>query len=302
MIAASGCDDFFHVCPTADPALVDSLPERLSEAGLYRDIATGELAAGVRPYEPRFELWSDGAEKQRWIAVPEGARIDSSDTDAWELPAGTRLFKEFSIGGVKLETRLLARLANGRWAAVSYRWRQDGSDADAAVLGALDTGGTGHDIPAAGECAGCHGGRASFVLGYSAIQLAPDQLDPELLSDMPGDLTIPGEPEVVAALGYFHANCGHCHNADSPRPKPCMDPNNALDFWLRSDRLESPEQTPTYQSAVGTVITPGDPGSSFLIERITSRELFFRMPPLGTERVDREAVAMLSRWIEGLAP
>jgi hypothetical protein len=81
-----------------------------------------------------------------------------------------------------------------------------------------------------------------------------------------------------------------------------MNPDNELDFWLRVDRLGSPEQTPTYETAIGFKVTPGDPDGSRLIERVSSRDLFFRMPPLGSDRVDRDAVDMLRRWIAGLEP
>jgi hypothetical protein len=72
-----------------------------------------------------------------------------------------------------------------------------------------------------------------------------------------------------------------------------MDPDNPLDFWLRADRLGSPGETPTYQSAAGF----GDR----VLDRITTRDLFYRMPPLGSEEVDREAVELLRRWLPELA-
>src|SRR5688572_2248112 len=69
-------------------------PSLLSETGLYlSDMTT--LGPGVRPFEPGHELWSDAAEKKRWIALPEGEAIDTSDMDYWDYPIGTRLWKEF---------------------------------------------------------------------------------------------------------------------------------------------------------------------------------------------------------------
>jgi hypothetical protein len=35
------------------------------------------LAAGVEPFKPGFQLWSDGAEKSRFIALPPGTKIES---------------------------------------------------------------------------------------------------------------------------------------------------------------------------------------------------------------------------------
>ena len=159
------------------------MPGRLSETGLFADTAARALAPDVVPYAPRFALWSDGAEKQRWIALPPGAQIDTANMDDWSFPSGTRLWKQFSVDGVAVETRLLEKRgpADDDWIALAYVWQPDGLDAVAASLGVIDVAGTDHDVPAAGECFACHGGRRSFALGFSAIQLAaparPGEID-----------------------------------------------------------------------------------------------------------------------------
>ena len=312
---ASGCDDFFYVCPVADEAALAALPDRLSDTGLYTDIDQDELSPGVMVYRPQFELWSDGAVKRRFLKLPPGTQIDTSDMDVWRFPAGTKLWKEFSRDGIRVETRILDKTGPGDtgWASLAYVWNDEGTDALAAPAGFVDARGTPHNVPGAGECVGCHGGRKSFVLGASAVQLSFDaepgdvdlsELDAQgLLSDSPGDVfAVPGDQTERAALGYLHANCGHCHNQDRPSADvaPCMDPENELDFWLRVGALSSPEATPTYQSAIGDKIEPGNPDGSAVIERVSSRRLFFRMPPLGSEQVDRDAVTVLRRWIEEL--
>lgn len=68
-------------------------PERLSETGLYADESLSTLGDGVVPYRPRFELWSDGASKRRWIRLPPGAVVDTTDMDDWGFPSGTKLWK-----------------------------------------------------------------------------------------------------------------------------------------------------------------------------------------------------------------
>src|SRR5262245_1382724 len=98
--------------PDARPTPGDEFvgPDVLSETGLYADLATGELAAGVMPYTVRFELWADDATKQRWLFLPPGTQIDTSDPDRWELPIGTRAWKEFRAEGVRVETRFLTKV------------------------------------------------------------------------------------------------------------------------------------------------------------------------------------------------
>ena len=51
--------------------------------------------------------------ERRWIQIPSGSQIDTSDMDHWVFPIGTKLWKEFSLGGVLLETRLIERYGDG---------------------------------------------------------------------------------------------------------------------------------------------------------------------------------------------
>ena len=105
VIIVLGCSSYR--LPPRSPRLSE-LPARLSETGLYDGERPIALARGVRAYVPAHELWSDGAQKLRWIRLPAGTRIDSADMDSWDFPVGTRLWKEFSRDGRPIETRLLA--------------------------------------------------------------------------------------------------------------------------------------------------------------------------------------------------
>lgn len=164
-------------------------------------------------------------------------------------------------------------------------WLADGSDAIAAPQGATNALGTAHDVPAAGQCLACHGGRKSFVLGYSAVQL--------------GAATLPGTETDQRALGYLHANCGHCHNQDRPAAASsrCYDPENELDFWLRTERLRSVTDTPTYQSGRGLAFQPGAPEESRMLELMSERGFLRQMPPLGTDAVDHAGLGVVRAWI-----
>jgi hypothetical protein len=300
-LVVAGCHDaidgaFPYVCPAS--TAITALPGRLSETGLHADLARHAVAPGVLPYRPRFELWSDGAQKRRWLALPAGAQIDTADPDDWVFPDGTRVWKEFTRDGVRVETRLIAKV-DSTWVAQAYLWRDDETDALAAPAGYLDARGTPHDVPASGECAGCHGGRRSFVLGVSAVQLGYDS--PELdLADLVAanaltvpastSIALPGDEVAQTALGYLHANCGHCHNGAAPE-RPCLDPG-VHDLWLRIDGLSAVEATSAYASAV-------DDGGT-LIRRMSRRSYPGRMPPLGSRIVDEQAVEAVRLWIESL--
>jgi hypothetical protein len=262
-------------------------------------------------------LWSDGATKERWIALPPGEVIDNRSMNDWRFPTGTKLWKEFRAEGKPVETRLLEKVGPGErdWLTLSYLWNDDESDARAIPEGAVNARGTLLDVPAAGECAACHGGRRSFVLGFSALQLSGDPAGDDgiglaeleaagLLSNPRGEAyAVPGNATERGALGYLHANCGHCHNQNHPSSagaSRCFDPESDLDLWLEVDRLANPEHTPAYRSAIGEAVEPGHPDDSRLIELVSSRGMFRQMPPLATEHVDQRGVELLSDWVRGL--
>jgi hypothetical protein len=310
-----GCEQRYWVCDEVAPGRRQVLPKKLSETGLFDDIASEALGPGVTPYAPRFQLWSDGATKRRWLRLPADTRVDSHDMDAWVFPEGTQLWKEFTRDGVRVETRLLQKIGprDDDWAAIAYLWTDDQEDAYAIPYGAIDARGTPHNVPAASECMACHGGTKSRVLGVSAIQLGGDPsrpgltleklADQGLLSAAPDDLelVLPGTPVEQAALGYLHANCSHCHNQSRPPHDGarCFDPENELDFHLAVTDLASTQRTATYLT-MGRVVRPGQPGKSRLIDLVSHRGFFKQMPPLASERIDDEAVALLRDWIATL--
>ena len=68
-------------------------------------------ADGVLSYQPAYELWSDGAEKERFVYLPPETQIDTSNPDRWTFPVGTRFYKTFAVGGKRIETRLIEKVA-----------------------------------------------------------------------------------------------------------------------------------------------------------------------------------------------
>jgi hypothetical protein len=279
----------------------------LSQTGLYRDIADKMLAPDLRPFEPTYKLWSDGADKQRWLRLPEGSRIDSSDMEHWQFPVGTLFWKEFSHAGKRLETRLIARTGPGRndyWMG-AFVWLDDESDARFVPDGENDVRETEHDVPTVKNCGTCHNGEAGRILGFSAVQ--QPEAPSELLSDPPAaPFRAPGDARTAAALGYLHANCAHCHN-----PNGSARPDTDMHLRLQTTDRE-PEDTFIYRSTVGVPlqyfesepfslrVAPGDPDQSGLLFRMTQRGEKTQMPPLATEQRDDDGIAAVRAWIETL--
>lgn len=304
------------MCDAPDVASLRRLPVGLSATGLYDDIANDKLGPGVMVYRPEFPLWTDGAEKRRYVLLPPGAKIDTSDLDDWRFPVGTRLWKEFSRNGVRLETRMLMRWGRGDddWIGASYVWEDGGRDATLSPLGRASVRGTDHDVPPARDCMACHGGRKSRVLGLSTIQLAardavvPGELTAAMLNvrglvtrPLPASLRIPGAARDRDALGYLHGNCSHCHNGARPshRGGRCYDPRRSFDLRLLVHQLSRVEDCPARSTGAPEAFLPGAPDESRMIELMSNRG-DAQMPPLGTKHVDERAVAAVRRWIASM--
>ena len=278
----------------------------LSQTGLYVDIERKELAPDLEAFEPAYPLWSDGADKQRWLRLPRGARIDSADMDHWRFPVGTMFWKEFGRDGRRLETRLIARTGEGKddlWMG-AFVWLDDESDARFVPDGEKNVLGTEHDVPTVKNCGTCHNGEPGRILGYSAVQQR--DVEAERFTVPPVAFEVPGDEVAQRALGYLHANCAHCHNpGGSARPDTDMNLRLAL-----SDAR--PEDTATYRSTIDEAlqyfesgpfelrVAPGAPDQSGLLFRMTERGPKTQMPPLATEQVDDDGIAAVRAWIEAL--
>jgi hypothetical protein len=307
-------------------------PETLQETGLYADFAVLQVSPEHLAFSPQYPLWTDGATKRRWISLPPGAAIDGSDPDAWVFPIGTRLWKEFSFNGQRVETRYIARQADGQWQYAAYAWSADGKVA--RLVSEQGKRGTyalnakrSHSIPAVSDCKACHQGGPSEVLGFSALQLSPDRDPNAPHAEMPGsdsvDLKIlvekglifglptqllerpprvAGTPTERAALGYLHGNCGHCHNAQGSLQNLSMYLSHTTGDAV-APAIASTVNQPIRNMAPGQSpeavlrVEPQHPERSGLMQRVGSRYSALQMPPLGTELVDKEAVELLERWI-----
>lgn len=298
------------------PGSGGALPQRVSELGLYADLRAGTVVDDVRAYRPTFALWSDGAQKRRWIRLPAGHTIDTADMNAWRFPVGTELWKEFSLGGKRVETRVLRKIGieDSSWAAMSYAWNQEQNDAIAAPDGVVEALGTKYDIPSAGTCMACHGGRPGRILGFSAIQLAHDaehvgELTLERLaaekrlSAAPAHaIQMPGPREDAAAIGYLHANCGHCHNGSRPPDATYFKPPATIDFGLRVEDLGSVTATTAYTTAARFTMGENPAENHLIVQRMTHEGGYMRrMPPLATKSADPEGVDLVTRWLERVA-
>jgi hypothetical protein len=288
------------LCGTmANPAC----PTLLSETGLYADIVAGTLAEGVMPFSPQFWLWSDGADKHRWVKLPAGQKINSSNMDFWTYPNGTKFWKDFWRDGKRVETRILWKQGQGAadWFMMAFQWNDAQTDATAVPDGQIDASGTMHDIPSQEQCSTCHRNMRDRAIGFSAVQLSyaaePGNVTLDQLVQMDAltvaptaPIAVPGTDTEKAAFGYLHANCGMCHNE---RSNVFSTKINDMNLWLHSTPdpncptcgdLASAQTTGPYLGLVNKAtkkgnilgatvrVTPGDLEASALYQVISIRD------------------------------
>ncbi|MEL7447998.1 MAG: PQQ-dependent sugar dehydrogenase, partial [Pseudomonadota bacterium] len=225
-------------------------PALLSETGCVDPGDVTQPAAGLIPYDVNAALWSDGADKRRWLAIPDGTTIDLDADGDFDFPIGTVLVKEFSFSGTPVETRLLMRHDDGLWGGYSYKWNEDLSDAALLPAGEASVvdGGVTWQYPSRAQCMQCHTQAAGFALGPEIAQLNRNFTYPESgitanqleTLEHIGMLTtpLPAATEDLHALaavddasfpverrarGYLHANCAGCHRPGGP-------PQSTLNF------------------------------------------------------------------------
>jgi hypothetical protein len=300
-------------------------PPTLICTGLYADVPTKTVARGVREYAPAIALWSDGAEKRRWISLPPGTTIDGSDPNEWVFPVGTRLWKEFSQEGRRVETRLWQKVTPTFWVNAAYAWNDDESAAARSMGGDIPLQAGTYHIPTQDECEKCHRGRTEHILGFAAVELGLEGAsgvtlqtlaDEGLLAPPPASTRLrigdDGTGVAAPALGWMHVNCGTtCHNANSRASgfpsglRLRLDPGDldgrpVADLEPRSTTLGVPVHAANWRGRVR--IIPGNPVDSLLYDLISRRGTGTQMPPFASNLIDEEAVAFVADWIRQMAP
>lgn len=309
------------------------LPSRLSDTGAFQNLATLAPAPGVVSYEINTPFWSDHAKKRRWFSVPDPAQtIAFSANDRWTFPAGAVWVKHFDLeltngmasSARRIETRFLVKNESGVY-GLTYKWNasqtdatlvaEDGADELFEIRdGAVARSQVWH-YPSRSECLACHAGAGGFAAGFTTHQLnrsraeGGSQVNQILwLSQMGyfdtpvtstnGLLAFSPYTDTEATLdqrvrSYLGANCSYCHQPDGTgyghwdgRFSTSWEDTGLINGPLIRD-LGDPRNR---------VIRPGNVGQSMIYARIS--ELGVRhMPPLGTEVLDTNAIALLQAWI-----
>lgn len=192
--------NLYYLEPNTAPASAsEAFPRKLSDSGLFASVKGHVVQDGIIPYSVNAPLWSDGAHKERWIAIPhdanrEGPPIDTAVAHGWNFPNDTVLIKSFALekeAGVSasrkwIETRFLLK-TEGEWFGYSYEWNDEqtdatlvgveGKDREFPIRDSLAANGERKQswhYPGRTECMVCHSRAANYVLGLSTLQFNRD--------------------------------------------------------------------------------------------------------------------------------
>lgn len=89
------------------------IPDRLSDTGCVQVSVPSQPASGLIPYDATADFWSDGADKSRWLAIPNLTDIDVEANGDFTFPPGPVLVKQFHLASQLIETRLSMRHPDG---------------------------------------------------------------------------------------------------------------------------------------------------------------------------------------------
>ncbi|PXW75860.1 putative repeat protein (TIGR03806 family) [Blastomonas natatoria] len=311
-----------------DSAIIEpAFPRKLSEFRFFAGPGATRPTPALVAYSLRTPLFSDYAEKQRFVYVPDGERISADGRGRLAFPVGSALIKTFGYGNGKafrpIETRVLLRRANG-WEALPYVWNADLSDADLKVAGTrlpvtltLSDGTStqiSYAVPNKNQCKECHSSSGNIVpIGPIAanMEIAPtsaaafrariDWAGSPIRADGP----VWNDPATGSldqrARAYLMVNCAHCHN-------PTGSASNS-GLFLDADAGSSRTALGIYKRPVAAgrgsgghefAIEPGQPARSIMIHRMASTEPGVAMPEVGRSLVHEEGVALIRQWISSL--
>ncbi|MCR9103782.1 MAG: right-handed parallel beta-helix repeat-containing protein [Gammaproteobacteria bacterium] len=291
-------------------------------------------------YDLNTPLFTDYANKYRFVFVPEGTEAAYRSTEVFDFPVGTIITKTFTVqndlrdeNSVEdlIETRLLIRRADG-WKALPYIWTADKSDAVLTPTGGtqpiswIDAQGqsrmTDYIIPNTNNCSNCHGEDVLLPIGPTARSLNRDfaydsgtanQIEhwsaAGLLTGAPEDtssiVTIPLWGDNTASLddrarGYLDINCTHCHNPGGAGSTSGLYLEYSRPFGFDVGECKPPVAAGAGSGGLDHVIVPGDSDNSILTYRMDSNETDVRMPEIGRTVIHTEGVELIEAWINAM--
>lgn len=296
----------------------DGFPKLLSEYRFFDDMRAQKPVPHVYPYQLNTPLYSDGADKLRFVYRAAGTQFTAQGEGLLDLPVGSALIKTFAFGEGDerrlIETRVLLHRADG-WVALPYKWNDEQTEAKLALAGGRipitrpDGQEISYRIPNKNQCKTCHSKDGEVIpIGPKARNLSSEWLSkmveaghidtiPKSADTLPRWEGSTTAPTANAARAYLDVNCAHCHQPGGSAS------NSGLDLrWEQDDPVKLGIRKPPVAAGRGAggflvSVEPGAPEQSIMIHRMGSIEPGIAMPELGKGTIDPEGLKVVTDWI-----
>lgn len=301
--------------PCMLPGAAAQAPSALAATGCFD--GDGQPNASLRAYTVNAPSYSNGAGKNRWLHLPAGGHATMDGTGSIALPPRAGVFKDFSIGDRRVETRLMMQNDDGSYAGLTWVWNEAQTEATLAADGAtLTVAGLAWTVPTQAQCLRCHNSAGGRLLALRSEQLdrpgadgTGNQLDAWAADGtlvQQGNIIRPpaypdplGEAPLAArARSYLATNCSFCHQVGGGT-------NVDIDYRYATGlaAMGICDVAPTRGSlglSDARLLAPGSPDRSVVSARLRSLDPARMMPPLGRNTLDGAGAAVIDAWISSL--
>lgn len=309
----------------------------LSEYNFFDgNIADLNPVYGVLPYDPISHLFTDYAEKKRFVWMPSDVSASYDlDHTILDFPEGAMIIKNFYYNNVLpenttkiIETRMLIK-KGGEWIFANYVWNNEQTDA------VLDNNSStipiewnqdgeikniNYRVPSQTECLTCH----KLYLNPTPIGVKPQNMNSiysydgteknqlekwvemgYLNESIPASIeTIvdwedPLHPLDLRARSYLDINCAHCHTDGAHCSyRPIRFGFNETTDPDNLGVCVTPDED--IDPSLTHVVSPGRSERSVLSFRLNSNDEATRMPLIGRTIAHDEGVQLIEEWINSL--
>lgn len=291
-----------------------SFKNKLSEYALFKGNMPDLVPAdNVVPVRIGSSLFTDYAEKQRLIKIPDSTKAIIAGDGLPVFPDGMLIAKTFYYSKSEedakqiIETRLLL-YSNRKWNVATYRWNAEQTDAELLTEGATvpvyfedQSGKRRHleyKIPMQNDCGSCHrsgdeliplgpqmrnlninvnvGGKIVNQLTYLTESKLFAPTDISKIASLPDyrDSSLALTPR---ARAYLEMNCAHCHSETGTAASTSLNLSFTTPF----------EKTGITYNKENIVIRMSTMGE-------------YHMPKIGTTIPDEEGVQLIKDYIRSL--